>query len=654
MNHVQKMKELIKKIHEADAAYYQKDTAIMTDLEYDKLVAELTMLERATGIHFADSPIGRVPSDEKEGLETVTHSKPMLSCNKTKDTEDFATFAAANDIVLSWKMDGLTLVPRYEKGRFQQAITRGSDGLVGEDVTHTVKEMRNVPHAVPCKDSFEVRGEGVLSWEDYNILSRLHNNTSHPRAVAAGAVRSLTPDLAKLIHMDFIAFELIKDDAPATKMEQLAFLKANNFKVVEHVHIPCSDGSIALYEQLATWTPEGFAYPVDGLVAEYDDIAFGKSLGATAHHEKCRLALKWKDEVKDTVFRGVDLITTRTGVVSIVALFDDVILDGTRIHRANLHNLATFESYQFGVGDIIRVYKANMIIPQIAENVTRSGGYELPAFCPCCGTRLTVKFSSGGTKQLYCPNEDCIARNAQKIARFCDKKAMNIRGLSTATLEKMMAYGWIRGFKDLYHLHLHEDDIIHAPEFGVERYHNIQSAIRQSRRCFMRQFLTGLGIRLLGPEAAGTLHQYYFGSMEKFVQDLQEGFHFSHIAGISPAVERSLHEWYNTAGNKTMLYALMNELIFMGVEKPAEKKDNPFFDSLIAVTGTFINFTREGILELLTSLGARTTEQVSCETQFLIYGTMPGSTKVGAAITNGVNMISEKTFAEMLEKANAS
>lgn len=313
MNPMQKMKELVKKLNEADAAYFQKDNPIMTDREYDAMLLELTMLERATGIHFADSPVGRVASDAKDGLQTVRHSKPMLSCQKTKDVNEVLKFSTGYDTVVSWKMDGLTLVLRYEAGRFKQAITRGTDGIIGEDVTHTVRYLRNIPEAVPCKEPFEVRGEGVVSWEDHKLLTRLHGGTSHPRSVASGAVRALVADKGKLDHIDFIAFELIKNNAPATKMEQLAFLKENHFDVVQHEAVSAEDGVDRMTELLQTWTPDGFKYPVDGVVIEYDDIAYGKSLGATAHHEKRMLALKWQDEMKTTVFRGVELNTTRTG-----------------------------------------------------------------------------------------------------------------------------------------------------------------------------------------------------------------------------------------------------------------------------------------------------------------------------------------------------
>lgn len=645
MNDLQKMKELIKKINEADKAYFVDDAPIMSDREYDGLMLELKMLERTTGVRFANSPTGKVASDEKAGLKTVEHSKPMLSCQKTKEVRDIIEFAGEREVVLSWKMDGLTLVLRYENGKFKQAITRGSEGIVGEDVTHTVKHFRNIPMYIPCKDSFEVRGEGVVSWDDHNLLTRLQSSTSHPRSVASGAVRSIEADVGKLSHLDFFAFELIKDDAPKSKMEQLEFLEKNNFDVVEHKLV---EESSEIERVIEEFCPSGFKYPVDGIVAEYEDLEYGKSLGATAHHERRMMALKWRDEVKETYFRGVELKTTRTGVVSIVGKFDEVLIDGTRVHRASLHNLSNFEKYSFGIGDLIRVYKANMIIPQIAENLTRSGTYKLPKHCPCCGTELTVKVSPSGIRDLYCPNEECIARHAKKIARFCDKNAMNINGLSASVIENMMAYGWVQSFKDLYHLDLYRDEIISRPGFGADRYHSIMEEIERSRYCHMYQFLIGIGIPNLGNEAAKTLHQYYYGSFEKFEKAVAEDFRFSRIEGISDVVDRSIHAWFADKKNIRMINALKTEVEFIDKTDIIKEKDNPFLDTTVVVTGTFESFSREGIVSLLTALGAKVEDHVTENTDYLIYGVVPGGKKISFAIKYGVNMLSEKGFGEIL------
>ena len=649
MNSLFRMRELIDLINDANKAYFGEDKPIMSDKEYDALVEELVNLEKETGVRFKNSPIGKIGGEVKKGLQPVTHTKPMLSCKKTKEIKEVVDFAKENDVVLSWKMDGLTLVLRYQNGEFKQAITRGHEGIVGEDVTHCVKEMRNVPMHIPCKDSFEVRGEGVLSFEDFNTLAKLGEKSTHPRNVASGAVRSFVPDKGKLYHIDFFAFELIKEDAPKTKIEQLAFLKDNSFNVVEHMLVE-SESTEEIENAIKKWTPQGYAYPVDGIVAEYNDIEYGKSLGSTAHHEKRMLALKWKDEVKMTTFRGVTLNTTRNGTVSIVGEFDEVTIDGTKVHKASLHNLSNFEKFQFGIGDMINVYKANMIIPQISENLTRSGTYELPKYCPSCGEKLTVQVSIGGIKELYCPNSECIARNASKIARFCDKNAMNIDGLSSSTIEKMVANGWIRTYKDLYHLEIHQDSIVSTPGFGPDRYNLLIEEIEKSRKCLMHRFLVGLGIRLLGPEAAKKIHQYFYGDIEKFEDAIKSGFRFSHIEGVSESLNSAIYEWYEKPINQNTLHALMAELEFTGIQKLAAGNSNPFFDKQVVVTGTFENFERPALIDLLESLGAVNHSHVSKAIDYLIYGNLPGSKKVGLAIENGVTMISEQKFAQMLEQ----
>ena len=650
MNDLFKMRELINLINDADKAYFGDDEPIMTDKEYDDLSAQLAELEKKTGIRFNDSPVDKVGGQTSKSFESVEHTKPMLSCKKTKNVQEFISFSRENDVVLSWKLDGLTLVLRYEKGSFVQAITRGCDGLVGEDVTHTVKEMRNVPMHVPCKEKFEVRGEGVISFEDFNTLSRLGERTTHPRNLAAGAVRSISPDMGKLYHVDFVAFELIVDKEPATKVEQLQFLKDNNFKVVDHILLTCEQTEQEKEELINRWTPEGFAYPVDGLVMEYNNIRYGKSLGATAHHENRMLALKWKDEVKMTKFLGVSLHTTRTGKVSITGEFEEVEIGGTKIHRANLHNLTNFEKYEFGVGDVISVYKANMIIPQISDNLTRSGTFALPKFCPGCGAELSVKIQPGGTKDLYCINPECVSRNASYIARYCDRNAMNINGLSATTIEQMIAYGWLKNYKDLYHLHLHKDSIFHTPGFGPDKYNALVGEIEASRRCTMKGFLTGIGIPLLGPEVAKKLHQYYYGSMQDFEKAIKAGFDFNHIEGVSPAVSKAIYRWYERPFNRNTLQALMAELEFVGIEKPVEGNVNPFLDKTVVITGTFDNLDRQSMISVLGSLGAIVSDTVNKETDFLIYGNLPGSKKVGSALECGVTMISEQKFAKMLTK----
>lgn len=522
---IKHMRELIEKLHEADIAYYKEDRPILSDREYDELTEELKKLEIKTGLTLSGSPTQTVSGEILENLVQVHHTKPMLSADKTKSVDDLIRFAVEHAVMLSWKMDGLTLVLRYENGNFKQAITRGREGIVGEDVTHTVRTFLNVPLSIPTKDSFEVRGEGVISWENFRkINSGLEEPYTQTRSFAAGSVRKLDAGEAKKRMLEFWAFELVSDELePDSKLAQQRFLEKNGFSVVPYIYLDSSHDAQEVRDTIAEMNPKTFAYPVDGIIMEYDDIHYGKSLGATGHHKNRLIALKWQDELYKTTFRGVELATTRTGMVSITGLFDPVDMDGSVVSRAYLHNLDIFEAFQFGVGDEIEAYKSNMIIPQIAVNNTQSNTYVLPMTCPCCGEPLKVKKTSGGTRQLYCVNIHCAARLVQKFAHFCEKTRMNIEGLSATTLEKFIGHGWIHNFGDLYNLEQHREEMIQTEGFGEKSFERLQASIEKSRRCTLAKFIAGLGIPMVGRHAGRDLDRYFHGSWEAFEQAIQEG-----------------------------------------------------------------------------------------------------------------------------------
>lgn len=450
----ERMRELIRKIKEADTAYYKYDNPSMTDREYDLLVDELKGLETETGLTLSGSPTQMVSGDILEELTPVRHTKPMLSADKTKSVDDLVRFAAGRDVLLSWKMDGLTLVLRYENGSLIQAITRGREGIIGEDVTHTARTFLNVPLTVPTRDPFEVRGEGVISWENFEKINlSLEEGYSHPRNLAAGSVRQLDASESKKRMLEFFAFELITDNGHhVNKLSHLDFLEANGFTVVPHRYLDAATTPNQILEQVKAFDPKKFGYPVDGLIMEYADIAYGRSLGATGHHENRLIALKWEDELYETRFSDLDVAVTRSGMVSLTGIFEPVTIDGTQVSRAYLHNYDNYLKLALGKGDTIRVYKANMIIPQIAENLTKSGTCCVPSACPCCGEPLMIHTTSGGTRQFFCENPQCAAKLVRKFAHFCEKTRMNIEGLSELTLEKFIGHGWIRNFGDLYTL----------------------------------------------------------------------------------------------------------------------------------------------------------------------------------------------------------
>ena len=470
-NLMQHMRELIDRIKAADVAYYRDDNPTMTDREYDLLVEELKGLETTTGLILSGSPTQTVSGEILKELTPVRHTKPMLSADKTKSVDEMLRFANGRPVVLSWKLDGLTLVLRYEGGEFKQAITRGREGIIGEDVTHTVRTFMNVPMCIPCADKFEVRGEGVISWAHFEKINlSLSEPYSHPRNLAAGSVRMLDARESGKRYLEFYAFDLISDSVEEqSKTAQLQFLAENGFDVVPYVHTDTHDAD-ELRKLIADFKPAEYGYPVDGVIMEYDNLVYGRSLGATGHHENRLMALKWEDELYETECTGLDVAVTRTGMVSLTATFKPVEIDGTMVSRAYVHNFTIYKNLALGVGDKLMVYKANKIIPQIAENRTKSGELDYPHTCPCCGSMLTFHTLPGGSKQLFCENPSCAAKLVQKFDHFCEKTRMNIEGLSATTLEKFIGHGWIKNFGDLYALEQHREDIIQTEGFGVKSY----------------------------------------------------------------------------------------------------------------------------------------------------------------------------------------
>lgn len=648
---LERMRELIERLTEADIAYYKNDAPIMTDLEYDRLTEELAALEHDTGLVLSGSPTQKVSGEILENLAEVRHTKPMLSAGKTKSIEDLIRFAAGRAVLLSWKMDGLTLVLRYEYGKLKQAITRGREGIIGEDVTHTVRTFRNVPLTIPTKESFEVRGEGVISWESFRrINASLEEPYTHPRNLASGSTRKLDAGEASKRRLEFWAFELVSDHLePESKLAQQQFLQRSGFSVVPYIFLDAGHSGQDIRDTVAGMEPKDFAYPVDGLVMEYENLRYGKSLGATGHHENRLIALKWADELYSTRFRGVELATTRTGMVSITGLFDPISIDGTLVSRAYLHNLDIFDEFQFGIGDEISVYKANMIIPQIADNKTQSNTYMLPMTCPCCGKPLTVKYTSGGTRQLYCGNPHCAAKLVQKFAHFCEKTRMNIEGLSATTLEKLIGHGWVRNFGDLYELEQHREDIVRTEGFGERSFDRLQAAIEKSRRCTLAKFISGLGIPMVGRHAGRDLDRYFHGSWAEFEAAILNGFDFTQLPDFGETMHNNIYTWYADAQEAKLWRPLLRKIQFETKENLTMETtmNNPFAGKTVVATGKLEHYTRDGIQEKLISLGAHPSGAVSKKTDYLIVGEKAGS-KLTKAQQLGVKTLTEQEFEDML------
>lgn len=648
---LERMRELIEQLTEADIAYYKNDAPIMTDLEYDRLTEELAALEHDTGLVLSGSPTQKVSGEILESLAEVRHTKPMLSAGKTKSIEDLIRFAAGRAVLMSWKMDGLTLVLRYEYGKLKQAITRGREGIIGEDVTHTVRTFRNVPLTIPTKESFEVRGEGVISWENFRrINASLEEPYTHPRNLASGSTRKLDAGEASKRRLEFWAFELVSDHLePESKFAQQQFLQRSGFSVVPYIFLDAGHSGQDIRDTVAGMEPKDFAYPVDGLIMEYEELRYGKSLGATGHHENRLIALKWEDELYDTHFRGVELATTRTGMVSITGLFDPVNIDGTLVGRAYLHNLDVFDEFQFGIGDKIRVYKANMIIPQIADNRTPSNTYALPMTCPCCDEPLTVKRTSGGTRQLYCVNPHCAAKLVQKFVHFCEKTRMNIEGLSATTLEKLIGHGWVHNFGDLYELERHREEIIKTEGFGEKSFERLQAAIEKSRCCTLAKFIAGLGIPMVGRHAGRDLDRYFHGSWAEFEAAILNGFDFTQLPDFGETMHNNIYTWYADAQEAKLWRPLLRKIQFETKENLTMETtmNNPFAGKTVVATGKLEHYTRDGIQEKLISLGAHPSGAVSKKTDYLIVGEKAGS-KLTKAQQLGVKTLTEQEFEDML------
>ena len=646
----ERMQELIASLTDADVAYYKHDNPIMTDLEYDRLMDELKDIESRTGLVLSGSPTQKVSGEILESLTEVRHTKPMLSADKTKLVEDLIKFSANQPVLLSWKMDGLTLVLRYEDGELVQAITRGREGIIGEDVTHTVRTFLNVPLTIPTKDSFEVRGEGVISWANFRkINSGLEDPYTQARSFAAGSTRKLDAGEAKKRLLEFWAFELVSDYLePHSKIGQQQFLEQNGFSVVPYLYLDVHSDAQQIRDAVASMDPKKFAYPVDGLIMEYDNISYGKSLGATGHHENRLIALKWEDEQVETRFRGVELATTRTGMVSITGLFDPVNIDGAMVSRAYLHNLDIFDAFQFGAGDVIKVYKANMIIPQIADNTTMSNTFELPMTCPCCGEPLTVRRTSGGTRQLFCSNPSCAAKLVQKFAHFCEKTRMNIEGLSATTLEKFIGHGWIRNFGDLYDLEQHHDEIVETDGFGEKSYQRLQASIEKSRHCTLAKFIAGLGIPMVGRHAGRDLDKHFGGSWDAFEKAVQDGFDFTQLPDFGQTMHNNIYTWYADAEEAKLWRPLLEKVIFEKENtEMSMNTNNPFYGKTVVATGKLENYTRDGIQMKLMSLGAKPTSSVTKNTDYLIVGEKAGS-KLAKAQQLGVATLTDQEFEDML------
>jgi len=499
------MKELVATLNAASEAYYQHDAQIMEDYQYDKLADELAALEAQTGVTLAGSPSVNVGYSVMSALEKVAHEQPLLSLDKTKDVEKLIAFAGEQKCLLSWKLDGLTVVASYENGELVQALTRGN-GVVGEDITHNALVFRNIPRKVAHTGAFSVRGEAIITFADFERINSAIEDESdkykNPRNLTSGSVRQLNSEVTAKRSVMYYAFSIIGGVETDSKQEQLNFLQAQGFAVVPYVVVTADD----IAEQVAKFKDEvvGLPYATDGLVVTYDSIEYSRSLGQTSKFPHDSIAFKWADETAETTLTEVIWNTSRTGLINPVAVFEPVELEGSTVKQASLHNISIIEGLALGIGDRITVYKANMIIPQVADNLTRSATLKIPEHCSVCGAKTEV-LNEKGVKTLFCPNSSCRAQLVRALAHYVSRDAANIEGLSEATLEKFVEVGFLNNYVDIYRLADYKDQIIAMEGFGEKSYTKLIAAIEKSRTIELASFINALGIRNFGEENAKEL-----------------------------------------------------------------------------------------------------------------------------------------------------
>lgn len=647
-----KMKELINKLNNASYAYYANDNPIMSDKQYDDLYDELLQLENETGIVFSNSPTQKVQGVVVDYLKEVKHTKPMLSANKTKDVNEIKKFIRKNPTIMSWKEDGLTVVLRYESGVFKQAITRGG-GTSGEDVTHTMKMCHNIPLKLPYCTDLEVRGECVISWKEFERINRgLDKPYMHPRNLAAGTVRQLNSSILYDRELTFKAFELVQDkiyndnelvDHVLNISDSFEYLAECGFDVVEHEFVT-EDNVENLIEK---YKPENYEYPVDGLIFEYNDYLYGKRLGETAKYPLNMIALKWKDELYNTKLLDIEWFTSKTGLINPVAVFEPTDLDGAITTRATLHNVTYIENLELGIGDEIQIYRANMVIPKVHENLTRSNTYTIPTKCPVCGAKTEIK-KDNDSKVLICTNPSCKGKLLGRLSYFVSKKAMNIDGLSEETLKKFIDLCWLNNISDIYNLPEHFDELSKMNGFGKKSVQNLADSIEKSKDADLQNFIVSLSIPNIGTAQSKILAKE-FKTWEAFYNAGIGNYDFSKLDSFGETLNKNIHTWFNTMYEIDGIENILNKIRFK-IENNMNEESNLLQDKTFVITGSLKHYKNRSELQaVIESHNGKVSSSISKNTFALINNDVHStSSKNKKAISLGVQIISEEDFINMI------
>lgn len=639
------MNNLIEQLKKASEAYYKYDKPILTDQQYDELYDQLEQLEKQTGIILAGSPTQKVQGYLLDGFQKVQHSKPMLSAAKTKDINEIKKFIGNNDWYCSGKLDGATLVVIFEDGKFTRGITRGN-GTTGEDVTDACRFIKNLPMQIPYKDRLELRGECVMSWDEFNrINDDSAEKYSHPRNLAAGTLRQLDLNVVKQRELSFVVFECvtkIKD----SKLQALYFVHDLGFETVKRMGDDV--GTVEEVAAFMTRLVKDDKYPYDGLIFEIDSNSISDSLGRTGHHENCRMALKWEDDLVETILRDVEWDTSKSGAINPVAVFDEVDLGGALTSRATLHNLTYIKNLELGIGDTIQVLRVNLVIPRVHDNLTRSNTLEIPSVCPVCGAPTEVR-KDNDSEVLYCTNPNCSGRLLGKLKHFVSRKAMNIDGLSEETLKKFIKLGWLETFMDIYELSKHYNQIVNLDGFGAKSADKLMKALNESRQNVkLPNFITALSIPGVGGGQAKAICRKY-STWEDFILAKDDPGSYQSIEGIGEVVDRNIRQWFKEEGNLADANAVASIVHFQGAMNEPEG-NFPLLDKVFVVTGKVLHHkNRDEIKEKIETLGGKVSGSVSKNTTYLINNDVTSTSgKNKKAQELGIPVISEKEFLEMI------
>ena len=646
---IDRIKELVNILNEAAKAYYSESREIMTNYEYDALYDELTKLEEETGIVLANSPTNRVGYEVLSELPKETHASPMLSLSKTKSREELADWLKDKEGLLSWKMDGLTIVLTYNDGKLVKAVTRGN-GEVGEVITNNARVFTNVPLNIPYKGELILRGEAVISYSDFEKINREIEDDDakykNPRNLCSGSVRQLNNEITAKRNVRFYAFTLVSADYDFenSREKQMLFLKDNGFQTVEYKRVN-KDNVVEMVEWFEKKI-ESNDVPSDGLVLTYDDIAYGDSLGRTAKAPRNAIAFKWADEIAETTLENIEWSASRTGLINPVAIFKPVELEGTTVSRASVHNVSIVKSLKLGIGDKITVYKANMIIPQIAENLTKSDTAVIPDKCPVCGEKTQIR-DVNDVKSLYCLNKECPAKHIKSFAHFVSRDAMNIDGLSEATLEKFIDNGFIREFADIYHIDRYEEQILTMDGFGMRSYENLLAAINNSRKTYLFKFIYSLGIENIGLSNSKMICREYDDDLTKIMN--AEVDELVTIDGVGEVIAKTFSDYFKDANNIRKINELLKEIVFEKDEK--SDSSDILKDKVFVITGSLNGYAnRNEMKDLIEKLGGKVTGSVTGKTSYLINNDVTSSSsKNKKAKELGVPIISEDDFNKLIE-----